>query len=473
MAIEASIGLRRDLDLDEIACRLAGLPIHLPPDFVREWGQKLLEIEVEGRIGRKESPLLALLRLRALASAGAQQIDLTSGVQALADALRDRGELMVAIVRYAASQALHRTDWRSLTPAARVTLLWVYADQMTQILAPPGVDLREVAEWVENKIRLDLMDNEAQSDLPEWVTYLTAHLSLERLSGAIVASLVREGLLARLSDESIQVLGQLCGPISEQGWLPFISIVQPPPPAPAVIWASEDALGPLVEAGWVQSEHPFAARNDTDLASRLLDSGIDPNYPYLVPVMLSFVDVRRVDANLLPRLKETLDAADGEMALEPEFGGVHRILSVRAAVLARLDIVEAMHDALARQARRCADNWPEERLQFGDNRSTSGAALAMLIEATFSHASALPRPPFEQMTIFANGVRTIVDVWPKSSRQAAARMDRISRQMNTEIASAIWPACWICEAGIDQTFQIILDSSFKSSGKPNSFQARK
>lgn len=198
LAVEARIGLRRDLDLDEIAYRLAGLPIHLPPDFVREWGQKLLEIEVEARIGPKESPLLALLRLRALASAGAQQIDLTSGVQALADALRNRGELMVAIVRYAASQALHRTDWRNLTPAARVTLLWVYADQMTQILATPGVDLREVAEWVESKTRLDLTDHETQSESPEWVTFLTAHLSLERLSGAIVASLIREGLLARL-----------------------------------------------------------------------------------------------------------------------------------------------------------------------------------------------------------------------------------------------------------------------------------
>lgn len=160
----------------------------------------------------------------------------------------------------------------------------------------------------------------------------------------------------------------------------------------------------------------------------------------MLPALLSTVDMRAVDSNLLPAVAELLDRANGEMALEPELGAVHRILSVRAVVFGRLDEVNVFHEALRRQASRCAGKWPNDRLQLHSEQGPASSALALLLDTAFTHARNLPRSKAERMTVFADGARVIVDAWPNALVAAIGDVDALVRHVDVDDAAAMWPA---------------------------------
>lgn len=60
-----------------------------------------------------------------------------SGVRAVVEAMRQRGRLFVALVRYVGGKTLDREDWLALDPGLHVALLLAFADRLTQIMAPP------------------------------------------------------------------------------------------------------------------------------------------------------------------------------------------------------------------------------------------------------------------------------------------------------------------------------------------------
>ncbi|MBM6595338.1 hypothetical protein [Microvirga pudoricolor] len=432
----AASKLRRELDLEETVRRIAGVPTDLPTDLLREFG---VALQQRGEWSPpSESPLFALVRLCALVSTDAAEGALGEAVQKLALALKYQGELLVALVRHGALQALRREDWAELEGNARVALLWVYADQMTQALAAPGLDASRLARWIKSVSVRDFTDRQAEAATAPWVVYVTTDLDAELLSTAMLAVAIRHGVTMRLRDEDKQILMEI-GQKSEGAWTPFIDVVGPPPVAPHDLWIAADPLASMVEAGWIQADHPFAAREHTELARRLIDQGIDPAQPYLLPALLSIVDMRRVNAEFLPTVEETLDRAAGEMALEPELGGVHRILSVRAIVLARRDEIDTFHAALRGQAARCSRKWPNTRLQL-DHGGPAVSALALLLDTAFTHAHNLPRCEADRMAVFADGVRAIVDAWPNSLVAAIGKLDALVRHINVDFAAALWPA---------------------------------
>jgi hypothetical protein len=126
------------------------------------------------------------------------------------------------------------------------------------------------------------------------------------------------------------------------------------------------------------------------------------------------------------------------MAVEPEQGGVRRILSVRAGLNARQDQVAPLHTALRKQAERCAVNWPDA-LPFNASAEPGGSAFASLTNAAFEHARMLPRRQDERMQVFAEGVQAVVDVWPQAGRAAIGILDAVVKQVDTDTACLIWP----------------------------------
>jgi hypothetical protein len=194
----------------------------------------------------------------------------------------------------------------------------------------------------------------------------------------------------------------------------------------------------MIEAGWIAHDAAFAARDQSGFAARLLDERIDPDQPYLIPAMLSLVDVGQVDTDLVARMRETVERADGGAALEPGAAVVQRILSVRAAVLARQNDSDSMFRELQRQAERCAAKWRYERLNFQLGGS-GAAAFAALANAAFAHASALPGSRGERMQAFGKGIRAIADGWPNALRASIGILDTVAEQLDVAAAGAVWP----------------------------------
>jgi tetratricopeptide (TPR) repeat protein len=432
-------GLWRDLDAEEAERRLAGMPLEVPNDRLAGIGRRLLQVEPGARGGPTESPLLALLRLRAMAAAGADEETLNAAVQALVSAWRNQGDLFVALVRRGAGQALKHPDWGGIGHEVRVAFLWIYADQVTQALALPGLDARRVADWVRERTGQDLIDHERQAALPGWVSYLTAKLDREHFGGMLLIPVLRDRIADRVSPDNVQSLKDVVGQEGFTAWSPFFDLISPPPAAPEAFWPSADAFTEMENAGWLPEGHLFAARNNSGLANRLLEEGIDPGFPTLVPALLSFVDVEDVDPAILPRIKVALDTAGAEAVLEPELGAVQRILSVRAVVLGRLNELEPFQKVLREQAARCAEKWPHDRLPFEPNGTPAALALGALVNAAWMHGKALPRPPDERLARFADGARTVVDVWPNAVRGVIGLLDQVVRQLDIETAGAVWP----------------------------------
>jgi hypothetical protein len=181
-----------------------------------------------------------------------------------------------------------------MDPKLRVALLSTYADQLTQALAPPGLDARALAEWIAGFTFQDLADREIHAALPDWVIQVTAELDDELLAASAVGALIRAGLLDRLHEDDILKIKGIAGLQASEGWFPFIDVITPRSGARRLLdhcrshraGASSrvDVLGP--SAG-----HP----RQLDLAKRLIDQGIDPNQPYMLPAMLSLVEIKQVE----------------------------------------------------------------------------------------------------------------------------------------------------------------------------------
>ena len=435
MAGQATSGLRSALGLQEAARRVCGLPSEPPASLLRDFGEHLLT--EGGGEPATESPLLALLRLRALVAVGADAEALAPAVEACTEALRLKGRLFTVLVRHGALQALRLEAWTALGHAVRTALLWVYADQLTQALAPPGADVREPADQIQAFARYDMTDREALASWRGWPARLTAELDEEWLGSQVVGVLIRDGLLDRVGPQETARLMEAGGHMLPEGWFPFLSAVSPVS-GPNGTWTALDPMEAVAAAGWLPEGHPLSTRDDTALATRLVEGEVDPVHPYLLPALLSCVDITRVDPGVLPRLRDFLDRTDGEAALEPEVGAVRRILSVRARVHAREDLVDPLHAILGRHAERCAAKWP---LASGSEMEAGPAsrALSSLIDAAYEHAANLPRGRVERTGAFAEGLRRIVDGWPQAFWVIVATLDNVVRQLDTDAACGIWP----------------------------------
>jgi hypothetical protein len=438
---EAAMRLEHELDIRTAASRLAASPFRIPDNLLRRWGA-LLRDEEEDRPSRSQSPLLAALRLRAMCSASAEEAKVAAAADEFIAAVRLQGRLFGALLRHGARTALHREDWRALDPAMRTLLLWIYADQLTRVLAPPKADADQLADWVQGVSVFDLADRRQRSFLPAWEVRLTFALTPEILAATVAAELIREGSLERLPAASVGAIKAVTGHVDGQSWMPSLAIVPIPSEPPAACWAGQDALGVLIASGWLPPEHVFSAREDAALADRLLEgvaTETDPAMRLLMPILLSLVNFARTEESCRARAVEVLASAERDPSIEPDQVGMIRILNALSDVTSKQDDVGVIQAALARQARRCAEKWPQVRLRYHRTDNNAARAMARFMDLAFQHADDLPRSGPERVLAFAETVRLIVDAWPRSLAIAISSLDAVARQIEFDDAASIWP----------------------------------
>jgi hypothetical protein len=107
--------------------------------------------------------------------------------------------------------------------------------------------------------------------------------------------------------------------------------------------------------------------------------------------------------------------------------------------LARENDSDSFCRELRRQAARCAAKWPYERLNF-ELGGIGASALAILANAGFAHAAALPRSRAESMATFSQGMLSIADGWPNALPAVIGILDRVVTQLDVATASVVWPA---------------------------------
>ncbi|MFC6029455.1 hypothetical protein [Methylobacterium mesophilicum] len=438
---EAALRLDNELDIRTAASRLAASPFRLPDDLLRRWGALLCDPD-EGRPRRSQSPLLAALRLRTLCIASAEETTIAAAANEFVEAVRLQGRLFAALLRHGAQAALHREDWRALDPAIRTLLLWIRADQLTRALAPATADADQLADWVQGCSAFDLADRRNRSFLPDWEIRLTFGLTPEILAASVVADMIREGSIERVPTASVEAFKVATGHVDGEAWLPSLAIVPIPSGAPEACWAGRDALGVLVGAGWLNPDHVFGAREDTTLADRLLEAAAaetDPAMRLLMPILLSLVDFARIDEHRRIRVAEAVTLAEQDPLVEPDQISMIRILNALSDATSKQDDVVAMTAALARQARRCAEKWPHERLRFRITDTDAARTMARFMDLAFQHADDLPRSGPDRMLAFAETVRSIIDAWPNGLAAAVGSLDAVARQIEFDEAVSIWP----------------------------------
>ena len=426
--------LERDLDGNEAARRLAGLPFDPAGGYLQRRGAELA-LRPEGEERRPAvSQFVALMDLLALASVGDQnRID--AAVEALLTAIDLHGALWLALLRHFAAAAVRDPAWRGLEPEIRLAFLWSLSDQFALRLSIPRVNDRPIAEWLERAVSFPFSAQMQEDGFPEWYVRLTAKVTEPIVTACIVAQALRGGVDELAGPQALAALAAVVGRDEAQPWLPDLGLVPPPPAVPDGFWVGLDPLGPDALGRWLGPGHPFAEREAEAIARGLLDATTIPETAHLIPPLLSVVDVRCVGADTLARIRATLvDAAESE-ACEPNAGAMYRILSVEASVRSLDADLDGMTTILTRRAARCDAQWPGT----GPFDDAGARAAGFLFEAAFHFALAMPRPLPDRLAAFAACIEAVVLAWPATAGIARRCLDRLARLTDMECGTALWP----------------------------------
>ena len=434
----AAMRLEAELDLRTAILRLAASPLRLPREMIERWGTMLVDEDLLER-RRFQSPLSAALRMRALATAGVPEPLLEAAGNEFLEAARLQAELFAALVRQGAVAALRSAEWLELSPLVRVVLLWLRADHLTRAMAPPTADAAEVADWVRAISLPDMVDVRLRTALPEWELRMTWQVSPQTLVAVVAGEMIREGSLAAIPGSVVEGIKSASGHFAGGTWMPALDIIATTLRPAEELWAGEDALAAMVKDGWLAAEHPFAHRDDATLANRLLEAGeSDPDVLNVLPTLLSVVDFARVDDGIRMRALNFLKSAERDPPLEPDSVAMLRILDLVSQTTSGRDDFGELQAALSRQARRCAEKWPHERLAFRRPDNAGNAALVRLVNQAYSHSGALPRSGADRMQVFGDLVRAIVDAWPAALLPAIVLVNAVIRDADYDDVVPLW-----------------------------------
>ena len=435
----AATELAAELGLQEAVRRFSGVPVDLPAEMASDFARAVPGPTVEAGPPAAVSPMQALFRLRGLltaADAGDEVI--SAAVQGLVTALDVAGPVFATLVRAGFSRVIADPLWSGIPPLAKVCMVWMHADHVVDVLLGANVDCGRFAVMLDDATRPDFHGVEERRAMQPWVRRVTTDLSAQLLDALLATHVVSDAVPARLPVDMQATLKALCGTEGKLGISPGLDMVAPAPPGPDYLWIGRDLVTQWLTVGWTSAEHPFAERDPTALARRMVALDADPAHPYMLAVLIGAINPHGIEPEVLPAVRDAMIAAKGEAALEPEYAGMFRVLSAYAVVLGRQEDGTAMDEILGQQAARCRAKWPRARIRHRDADTDADKAFSVLMAGAFEYAMALPQSRAERIEAYGKAAARIAAAWPGSQEGIISKLDDLIRQASASDAAGLW-----------------------------------
>lgn len=426
------------------ASRCASHPFQLPAELLNRIGAAAIAIRTANpsRRPRPSSPLHALLILRALCTAGDAPDNLiTDAAQDVLGFSSTFLDLFAAFISHGAKTAARSPDWIALTDEVALALLWAWADLMTSAFAMAGVQPAEAAKLIRNLTPASLIDAWPTGPRQPWYHAWSSELSAIRLRAAITAAAIEASHASRIPPSILDQMRQPLGHDGTKGWIPRPELFFPPPEAPLGLWVGRDPLLSFAATDWLKPESEFATRDPRKLVRIMLDAEPNSEHPYVIPFLLSFAPLERLDQSLIDEILVGLQAMEvtpDKIVGDPS---VQLVLMQQARILGHKQDDVAQLAIIADWSSKFAKQFPRTSLDYRA-LSDEGEAVNVftwLIENLLAYAQAMPGTLSQKMHFIAIGTEVIASNWPSTLRGAIAFLNDCTRLVDVQSAREIWP----------------------------------
>ena len=401
--------------------RVCSAPFSPTSDAMLALGALAVSNAADAEAARFTTPLQALLALRATLANAATGDEVERGVLLFKTTFEHYGRLFTALVRYGSMLAGRRSDWLAGDAGIYTACLWCYADQTLRSLGPPPDQAEEIARFFARRTSRTFADVAAVDHLPAWARSLTCELTPDTIALTAIAALIEDGAPA-LEEGFIAPLQEMVGRKIDEAWWPQNESNMPPPSGPDACWAIRDPLPAFIRGGWLPADYPFADRDPSRIARRLIRETPIGAPEHMRSCLLSLLDVDELDEALVVEVRSALAEDPVAVGLEPEMIGSQMILSAWAEVLGRLDDTDTMSRILDRFARHCAAKWPSGPRRQGEGSDHPSGLMTIIAETALAHAMRVPAARGEQLRRFALCMRSVAEVWPAASNDIVSRL---------------------------------------------------
>ncbi|MBB3398785.1 hypothetical protein [Rhizobium sp. BK060] len=418
---QAMHSLRATVGIEEAVNRLSSIPIKLPDELLKEFG----EAQSDDGSEEFESINLFFVRLQCASMLGTAVPD-DRVARGFAD---ENAKLFLAALRHSAKQAISDETWRSLPAELAFCLVWLHADQLTRNVAIEGLDPANFRRWLASKSPTRILDYERDKVWQQWIVNCTLKLSSGRLRGAMVAEMLR-----RRMDVPLTFKGLVGQPGLVESWTPHPEVLVPHAEAPDVYWIADDPAVAMLKAGWIAPDNPFAERDPSALLERIMTETVDQD-PLLCPGFAALlIDIDKVDARRLSMFRERLDLVADKSDMYKLDQGYGAFVDVFAKVCRRQGDRAGFAAWVRRTARENARSWPHVRIKLAEGEESGSAAIALL-NAVYVYAWSGLDGLAERTALISEDFKAVADEWPDASQAIIACLDGLSEQIDVPTAA--------------------------------------